>query len=346
MMKKMKIAVIGNGKGANRYHIPFILNRPETLELAAIYARHLNKGDWKRIDGVRYTDDLDSILNDPEIDLIDISTPLSTHYPLAKQALEAGKNVVVDKPFVETLDQAEELFELAEKKGVLLACYQNRRYDSDFLTVQKVLEDGKLGDLFEVEMCYDYDRPEVPDQAKGFSRNDSFLFGHGSHTFDQAIRLFGKPDRVVYDVRQLNGKGRMNDYFDVDLFYGPLKVSVKSSYYRVDRRPRFTLTGRNGSFVKLSEDRQEEFLKRFEMPDTPGFGTDRPEDYGILSLRGEEPEAIVSEQGDYSRVYDDLYNAVMLGQPLKVRPEQTLAVMEILENGIQPLEEQEAPDRQ
>lgn len=341
-MRKLNIAVIGNGKGANRYHIPFILNRPDTLDLKAIYARHLNtKGPWEKIEGVRYTDDLDSILNDPEIDLIDISTPVSSHYSLAKKALEAGKNVLVDKPFVQTLDQAQELFKLAQEKGVLLACYQNRRYDSDFLTTKKVIEEGKLGDLLEIETSYDYDRPEVPEQTHEFSKENSFLYGHGSHTFDQVISIFGKPDRVVYDVRQLNGKGRMNDYFDVDLFYGPLKVSVKSSYYRVNKRPRFVITGRNGSFVKQTEDRQEEFLKRFEMPNTPGFGIDREEDFGVLTLRNGEPTSIVSEVGDYSRVYDDFYNAIILGQPLKIRPEETLAVMEILENGIAPLVEAE-----
>lgn len=341
-MRKLNIGVIGNGKGANRYHIPFILNRPETLNLKTIYARNLQKeSPWKKIDGVRYTDDLDSLLHDPEIDLIDISTPVATHYSLAKQALEAGKNVLVDKPFVETLDQAKELFALAKEKGLILACYQNRRYDSDFLTTKKIIEEGILGDLLEIEMAYDYDRPEVPDHTKEFSKENSFLFGHGSHTIDQVVSLFGVPDRVVYDVRQLNGKGRMNDYFDIDLFYGNLKVSVKSSYYRVNQRPRFILTGRNGSFVKQTEDRQEEFLKRFEMPDTPGFGVDREEDYGQLILRNKPTQAIVSEVGDYSRVYDDLYEAILLGHPLKVRPEQTLAVMEILENGIAPLVERE-----
>lgn len=339
-MKKMKIGVIGNGKGANRYHIPFILNRPDTLELKWVYARSLSKKDWPRIEGVRYTDRLEDLLEDPEVDLIDISTPLSTHYPLAKKAIEAGKNVLVDKPFTQTLEQAQELFELAEKNNVILSCYQNRRYDSDFLTAKKVIETEMLEDVFEVEISCDYDRPEVPNGSSSYSRDDSFFFGHGSHVIDQAVSLFGKPERVVYDLRQLNGPNRMNDYFDIDLFYDGLKVSLKSSYFRVLKRPRFIVTGKNGSFVKQTEDRQEEFLKRFEMPDTPGFGIDRPEDYGILYLRSQQPQPVASEQGDYSRMYDDLYDAVMLGKEQKVKPEDTLTVMEILE-GISVLEQQD-----
>ena len=134
---------------------------------------------------------------------------------------------------METKAQAQDLFDLAEKKGLYCSAYQNRRYDSDFLTVQKVIESGKLGELLEVEMHYDYYRPEVPEKAV-FSPYSSYLYGHGCHTLDQVISYFGKPNGIRYDVRQLLGQGRMNDYFDIDLYYKTMKVSVKSSYFRVE----------------------------------------------------------------------------------------------------------------
>ena len=131
------------------------------------------------------------------------------------------------------------MFALARQKGLILECYQNRRFDSDFLTVQKVIESNKLGELLEIEMGFDYYRPETPEAVHTFSRLNSYWYGHACHTLDQIISYFGKPDHVHYDVRQLLGTGRMNDYFDVDLYYGNLKISDRSSYFRVKERPGF-----------------------------------------------------------------------------------------------------------
>lgn len=188
---------------------------------------------WTPISGVHYTTNLDDIYKDSEIQLVVVTTPSKFHYSTAKDALNHGKNVLVEKPFSETAAEARELFDLAKQKHLFIQCYQNRLFDSDFLTVQKVINSGLLGDLLEVESNYDYYRPEVPENTTGFSKINSFLYGHGCHTLDQAISFFGKPDKVHYDVRQLLGSGHMNDYFDIDLYYGQMKVSVASSYFRI-----------------------------------------------------------------------------------------------------------------
>ncbi|WP_032460777.1 Gfo/Idh/MocA family protein, partial [Streptococcus pyogenes] len=168
--------------------------------------------------------------------------------------------------------------------GVFLQAYQNRRFDTDFLTVQKVINSGVLGDILEVEMHFDYFRPEIPESVDQYSLNTSYLYGHACHTVDQVISYFGKPDKVHYDVRQLLGEGRMNDYFDLDFYYpNSLKVSIKSSYFRIKERPSFVVYGKKGMFVKAVKDRQEEDLKRFYMPTNTDFGMDRPEDYGTLT---------------------------------------------------------------
>ena len=332
----LTMGFIGNGKSTNRYQLPFVLTR-KNIKVKTIYARNLNKQDWKRVEGINYTDDLDSLLNDPEIQLISICTRHDSHYDYAKMVLEHGKNCLVEKPFMPSSQEAKEIFALAKEKGLLVQCYQNRRYDSDFLTTQKVIESGKLGNLLEMEMHFDYYRPEIPLNVHEYKSENSYLYGHGCHTLDQVISYFGKPDTIHYDVRQLLGTGRMNDYFDLDLYYGALKVSVKSSYFRVKERPSFIVYGDNGCFVKASKDRQEEHLKLFYLPGSPGFGVDLIEDYGTLTYYDEQgnyhEEKVVSEVGDYGCVFDGLYETIVEGKPPRVSDEETLLQMEILETG-------------
>lgn len=335
----LTVGFIGNGKSANRYHIPFILQRSDKIKIKMIYTRKHSRDVWDEIPGVIYTEDLQELLNDQEVQVIIISTPSQSHYELAKTVLNAGKNCVVEKPFTETLEEAKELYTLAKQKGVMIQCYQNRRFDSDFLTVQKVIESGKLGDLLELEMHFDYYRPYIPESVHEFSQINSYLYGHGCHTLDQVISYFGKPDSIHYDVRQLLGVGRMNDYFDLDLYYGTLKVSVKSSYFRAKERPSFIIYGKKGMFVKEKKDKQEEHLKMFYMPDHEDFGVDLPHEYGTLTYYDDNnqyhEEKVVSVNGDYGRYYDALYETLINGKEKLVKDEETLLQLKILEEGIQ-----------
>ena len=341
MKKELVIGFIGNGKSTNRYHMPFLLQRKETINVKKIYSRNHSNDTWSEIPGVIYTGDIKDILDDKEIDVIVITTHPNVHYDFAKKVLNSGKHCIVEKPFTETLEQAKELFTLANKKNLVLQCYQNRRFDSDFLTVQKVIEDGILGELLELEMHFDYYRPNVPEGKKEFDIDSSYLYGHGCHTLDQVISYFGKPDNIHYDVRQLLGNGRMNDYFDIDLYYGTLKVSVKSSYFRVKERPSFIIYGKKGMFIKEKKDKQEEHLKLFYMPDKENFGVDLPEDYGTSTFYDNDgiyhEEKVVSVKGDYGMYYDALYETLFYGKEKLVKDDETLLQLEILEAGIRSL---------
>ena len=338
---KLVLAYIGNGKSANRYHLPFVLQRSDKFIVKKIFDIRIRHDLWKTIDGVEYVEDVNKILNDPKIDMVVICTAHHLHYDYAKMVLNAGKHCLVEKPFMENSAQAKEIFALADEKGLYCSAYQNRRYDSDFLTVQKVIESGKLGDLLELEMHFDYYRPEVPEKINHFDPAMSYLYGHGCHTLDQVISYFGKPDTINYDVRQLLGEGRFNDYFDLDMYYGTLKVSVKSSYFRVKERPSFVVYGKKGMFIKQSKDRQEEHLKLFYMPTNKDFGVDTPEHYGTLIYCDQDgfyhEEKVVSVTGDYARVYDGIYDCIVKHQPQIITHEQTLLQMEILETGISKL---------
>ena len=157
----LEIAYIGNGKSTNRYHAPFV-NQLDHIQIKTIYSPS-GKIRWEKLKGVHYTDRIDDIWEDDELDLVVITTPSEYHYASAKEALQHGKNVLVDKPFAQTSKEAKELFALAKEKGLFIQAYQNRRFDSDFLTVQKVIESGKLGELLELEMHFDYYRPQVPE---------------------------------------------------------------------------------------------------------------------------------------------------------------------------------------
>lgn len=336
----LTIGYIGNGKSVNRYHLPFALQR-KNIKVKTIYRKNPQNDVWKRIEGVNYTSNLDELLRDKELQLIVVCTPHNSHYECAKVVLEHNKHCLVEKPFMESSKQAKEIFALAKEKRLIVQSYQNRRFDSDFLTVQKVIEEGKLGELLEVEMHYDYYRPEIPEAIKNFNPAFSYLYGHGCHTLDQVISYFGKPDNIHYDVRQLLGSGRMNDYFDLDLYYGKLKVSVKSSYFRIKDRPSFVLYGKKGCFVKQTKDRQEEHLKLFYMPENKDFGIDTINHYGLLTYMDEKgqihEEKVPSVKGDYGRVYDDLYEVIINGKNKTITDEQVLLQMEILETGVKDL---------
>lgn len=338
------VAFIGNGKSANRYHMPFILTRPDKFDLKAVWEYHPGTSPWTYHEGVDYTGDLDAMLDRDDVELVVVTTPVR-HRELVERALRAGKNVVCEKPFTDTAEEAAELFAVAKECGVTLSAYQNRRFDSDFLTVKAVVESGKLGDVYEIVEHYDYWRPEVSRGRMPGRPSESMLYEHGSHTVDQAIGWLGVPDEVVADVRALNGEGRFNDYFDIDLLYAPgsvpfaaasgLKYSVQSSYLRAKARPSFEVHGTRGYFVKEHEDRQEEHLKQFYMPGNPGFGEDRPEDWGTLVYydgNGDRhEERVPTATGDYARFYDAMYDTLREGADPLVTPAQTMAVMEVLE---------------
>lgn len=335
----LTMAYIGNGKSTNRYHLPFSLKRGN-IKVKSIFSPV--EGPWQKIEGINYTDKIEDLLEDEDIQLVAICTPHETHYDLAKQCLEAGKNVLLEKPFVINSAKARELFALAKEKGLFLQAYQNRRFDSDFLTVQKVIKSGVLGEILEVEMHYDYYRPEIPETIlPHFSVDWSYLYAHGCHTIDQVLSFFGNPDDIHYDVRQLLGPGRMNDYFDIDMYFGQMKVSVKSSYFRLKERPSFVVYGKKGVFVKESKDRQEEDLKHFYMPDHADFGLDRPEHYGTVTYLDEagnyHEEKVISEVGDYSEFYQYVHDSLIHGADKVVKDEETIRLVEILEAGIQSL---------
>ncbi|POT57165.1 oxidoreductase [Citrobacter amalonaticus] len=326
-------AYIGFGKSATRYHLPYVLVRKDKYNVKRIYdiARKPDIEASAPYQHITFTSQLDDILSDREIQLVVICTHPDSHYQYARLCLEHGKNVLVEKPFTPTLDEAKTLFALAREKGLTVTPFQNRRFDSCFLTMKQVIESGKLGDIVEVESHFDYFRPEAETQPGSYF-NGAF-YGLGVHTVDQIIALLGRPQQVGYHLRQLRNPLNPDDTFDVHLYYGRVKAIVKTSHLVSIPYPRFTVHGTRGSFVRYGIDRQETSLKAGIMPGEASFGAD-PQ-MAVLEYINEAGESVREEippvAGDYGRVYDALYETLTTGTANYVSEREALTNLEILD---------------
>lgn len=329
-------AFIGFGKSTTRYHLPYVLNRKETWHVAHIFRRSAKPEEQHpQYQHIHFTSDLNEVLNDPKVKLVIVCTHADSHFDYAKRALEAGKNVLVEKPFTPTMAEAKALFALAKSKGLIVTPYQNRRFDACFLTTKKVIESGRLGDIVEIESHFDYYRP-VAETKPGLPQDGSF-YGLGVHTMDQIISLFGRPDHVAYDIRSLRNKANPDDTFEAQLFYGDLKAIVKTSHLVKIDYPKFIVHGSKGSFIKYGIDQQETSLKANIMPGEPGFAADNSVslleyvDESGVSVR----EEIASETGDYGFVYDALWQTLTVGKENYVKETEVLTNLEILERAFE-----------
>lgn len=344
-MKKLNIAYVGFGKSTNRYHIPYSRLR-ENIIIKRVITPILNERpeEQKELEknGTIFSTELQDALTDPEIDLIDIVTPAPFHYEISKKALEAGKHVMCDKPLVEKLEEAMELTRFAKEKGLIYMPFQNRRFDSDFLTVKKVLERGYLGELTDITVHMDHYRPNENRPGGPF---DGAWYGHGVHMVDQIVSLFGKPNLIQYDLKNVRDPKQSDDYFNVKMIYARFTATVAASETSALSHPKWVLYGTRGVFIKNDVDQQENDLKLSIMPGTLDFGEDTPEDFGKLVYYNQNGDRIKktirSEVGDYGRVYDSLYNTLIDGEKKLVSDEELLTVIEILEGAFSKKEERE-----
>jgi len=277
---------------------------------------------------------IDELLNDERIQLVIVNTPDASHYQLAKQSLEAGKHVVVEKPFTQTSEQARELIAIAKRVNRVLTVFQNRRWDGDFLTVQQVIREEMLGRLVDYESHWDRYRnfiqpntwKEKADSASGLLQN------LGSHLIDHALALFGLPEAVTAHLRTVRTGGSVVDWYHVRLHYPAVGVLLSSSYLAREPAPRFVLHGTLGSFVKHGLDPQEAALAGGAVPGSANWGKEPEELWGLLSLeKTQERKRLPTIAGNYLAFYDNLYEAITQSASLAVRPEDAARVIEIIE---------------
>jgi scyllo-inositol 2-dehydrogenase (NADP+) len=296
----LKIALIGRGLGGSVFHRPLIEAVPQ-LALAIVAGAA----------------DAKAAAVAPGVDLIVISSPNRTHFPLAEAALRAGKHVVVDKPFTASLDEADALIALARERGRMLTVFHNRRWDGDFRTAGKILP--RVGQVRLFEAHWDRFRLDIRGGWKDAADGGAGMLNDlGPHLIDQALQLFGPPAAVSADVLTQRDGASVDDYFSLTLDYGPMRVVLGASTLVADPRPRFALHGTGGSFVKYGLDPQEAALKDGENPRSADFGIDTRD--GLFTGADGAAEMVPTERGCYLDYYRGVAASILHGAPPPVDP--------------------------
>ncbi len=331
-MKEINIGLIGFGYSAKTIHFP-IIQSVEGYNIKAIVT-----GDPSKITdeyaGISIYKSFELLLEDKTIDTVVIATPNSTHFDIAKKALRSGKSVIVEKPFVTTYEEGLELIKLAEKENLLLTVFQNRRWDSDFLTVKKIIKEGLLGDVHTYEAHFSKYKPEISNKWKENNEKGSgVLYDLAPHIIDQAITIFGNPETVFADVQSQRDDAKTNDYYHIILGYGKKRIILHTGSIVLSDGPRFQIHGTKGSFIKYGIDPQESQLKQGQNPLSIGWGEETIVTYGDLITNYEKikKEKIKSEKGCYQNFYIDFYQSFINKKPLSVKPYEALNSIKIIE---------------
>jgi predicted dehydrogenase len=337
----IRAGLVGYGFAGQTFHAP-VLSAVPGLRLAAVASSQPHKvhADWP---GVAVVPDAAALVDRPDIDLVVVATPNAQHHPVAKAALEAGKHVVVDKPFTLDVAQARELELLSRRNNRMLSVYQNRRFDADFLTLKDLLAGGELGRPVYLESHFDRFRPEVKVRWREQAVPGSGLWVDlGAHLVDQAVQLFGRPDTLQLDTAVLRDGAVVEDYFHAVLRYeqgphAPLRVVLHSTTLAASAAPRYIVHGTLGSYIKHGVDTQEDALRAGQRPPAEGWGVD-PLD-GELTRVGSDGaitrRSIATRAGNYVDYYAAVRDAILGRGSNPVPPEQAVALMELLDIGRQ-----------
>lgn len=335
MSETIGVGVIGFGLAGRAFHTQVIRAVPG-LRLAAILQRKGSEAAEAYPES-RIARSLDELLSIKEVRLVVVATSNESHFPLAKACLEAGRDVLVDKPFTTTLQEAEELARLAAKTGRVLTVYQNRRYDGDFQAIQRLAQSGALGRLVRFESHYDRYRPKLKAGAwrEKPGPGTGILFDIAPHLIDHAVQLLGLPEAVTADVRREREEAAVDDSFDIMLHYsGGTRAALRSSILAVTPRARFVLLGTKGTFVKQSFDPTENNLRFGKIPASGSWGAEPEKDWGVLTTANEDSTTaerrIAPLDCDYRDFYANLRDTILgLAQPA-VPPGYAVDMMRIL----------------
>ena len=338
----IKTGIIGYGLSGRVFHAPFIdvvkgfeLTKISTTNSTGIQLIQERYPDTQIVSGA------EDIIKDPDIDLVIITSPNTVHFSQAKDALSAGKHVVIEKPFTNTSAEADELIALSKKQGKILTAYHNRRFVSDAKTVKKILASGLLGNVIDYEAHFDRYRPEP--RAVGSWREQTLpgsgiFYDLGSHLIDQALYFFGKPDAVTAHIKSQRPWAKADDCFDVRLHYPTHTATLKSSMLAKIPGPTFLIHGTKGSFIKYGLDVQEENLDKGMIPNTPDWGKEPENLWGklVAEHNGIKINSVIeSENGDYREYFINLRDAILGKAELAVKPEEARNVIRVIELAFQ-----------
>ncbi|TIA88773.1 hypothetical protein E3P99_02392 [Wallemia hederae] len=341
----INVAIIGVGNSSN-LHMPFIeavdgLKLTHVLERKATAEKSVAREKWSHLEPFKVVNSYEEVLNDSDVNLVVITTSNTSHYDLTKGALQAGKNVVVEKPMTPSSEQALELADLATAKGLILAVFHNRRYDGDFLTVSKLIRDGKLGDISSFESRFDRFRPNTKGgwrEEGDFSQGSGVLWDLSSHLIDQSVKLFGKPQQISAIVQNSRQKGELNvdDSFTVHLHYNtgkiPLVATVGASVLACfNDQLRYKVSGTSGSFIKYGFDVQEAQIKEGVKALDSSFGVDDKNSHGTYTNADLKTETVETTRGAWIDFYKNVAAAINNQMKLAVDPFSAALTVRLIE---------------
>ena len=324
----LNVGLVGFGFAGKVFHAP-VIRAVAGLRLSTIVQRH-GPPDPKYPD-VEFVHSVDEMLT-RKIDLVVIATPNTSHHPIAKQCLLAGRHVVVDKPFTTTLAEAQDLVQVANQQQRFVSVYQDRRYTGDFATVQQVVAEGALGRVVLFESHFDRFRPERKPNAwrEETLPGSGVWFDIGPHLFDQALLLFGIPEAIGADIRVERDGAVVDDAFDVTLYYRHSRAVLRASMLRPPLGPTWLVNGTKASFIKYGMDPQEAALKEGRTPDEPDWDAEPAELYGQL-ITPDATRTVPTLRSSFTRYYENVRDVMLGTAQLAVTPEWSLDVMRGLE---------------
>jgi len=317
----IRVGLVGFGMAGRVFHAP-LLSSVEGLELAAVVERNTDKAA-ERYPGITTYRTLEAMLEDRSLGLFVVATPNGTDFQLARQILEAGRNVVVDKPMAVTSAEIAQLMELAAPPGAALIPFHNRRWDSDFQTIQKLLHEGFLGRLAHFKSTMDRWNPGSARRAwkDASDQGGGVLLDLGTHLADQALALFDKPEAVSAEVaRERDGEGA-NDSFTLRLRYPDFWVTLGANYLSSLARPRFHLRGTRGNYWKWGMDPQEAALNKVTHIADPAWGQEPAANWGTLNVDvdgGTVTRPFTPIPGDYRHYYAGVRDVLLGKSPAPV----------------------------
>jgi predicted dehydrogenase len=331
-LPELNVALVGYGMAGKVFHAPLI-EATSGLVLRTVVSSDPHKVTVDLPD-VRVVGALNTALKDDTIDLVVIATPDHLHTEQALAALDAGKHVVIDKPFATNLDDAQKVAARAAECGRTLTIFQNRRWDADFLTIKKLIAEGTFGEIVQFESHFDRLRPVVATQWK--DRREAGLWQDlGPHLVDQALHLFGMPDAVFADISTQRQNAQAPDYAHVLLRYPKLRVILHMTQCTHASGLRFAIHGMRGSYIKHGLDVQEDQSKQGIKPDHPNWGTDT--NAGVLTTLANngafQEKTIINERGNSPAFYAGVRDTLLGRRENPVLPKEALNVMTILDAG-------------
>lgn len=332
-MKPIKTLVVGYGLSGKAFHVPFLLTNP-AYQLAGI-VQPRGTAARQEFPHLQHFNTLEDALGIAELELVIVASPNEWHAPMARKALEAGKHVLVEKPFATTAQEAAELCTLAAKQQKILSVYHNRRWDADFLTLKQVLKDHRIGKAVVLVSRFDRFRPQIkPGWKEEPKPGTGVFYDLGPHLIDQALQLWGWPTSLYAHIRTERAEAKTQDAFDLVLYYPNLSVQLGAGTLVSAPWPRYSLLGSTGSYTKWGWDPQEELLRAGVLPNTADWGTEPAAAWGTLVWGNNEStqqERYATQKGSYHYFYDALALAIRGKGPNPVPAEEALQVMQLME---------------